>query len=215
MTSKLTLYNGALIRHLGENKLAAVTDTVPARYALDDVWDNGAVDTCLQAGQWNFAMRSVKIEYDPAITPAADGYTYALDRPSDLIRVAAVCQDGFFNIPLTDYQYDNVYWWANLDAIYVRYVSNDASYGGDYSLWPANFTRYVEAYLAQQSAMRIIGSDERKLARIDTKVKLLLREAKVTDAMENPSMPVPPGSWSSSRRGRSDSERGRKDQLIG
>lgn len=212
MTDKLSLYNGALTRHIGETVTTLVENT-PKRLALDQVWDNGALDTCLQSGQWDFAARTVKLDYSPSITPPF-GYTYAFDRPTDLIRVMGVFSDEFCHQPLTDYLYEGAYWYANLEEIYVRFVSNDSQFGLDYSLWPPNFTRYVECYLAAESCIRIT-KDEKKRDMLDTRCERLLRKAKGTDAMENPSTLPPRGSWSRARNGRNNGERGKRNQLIG
>jgi len=65
---KLLIYNGALL-FLGERQLATAADTVESRRLLDGVWDRDGIDTVLEHGQWNFAMRSSKLEYAPAIEP--------------------------------------------------------------------------------------------------------------------------------------------------
>jgi hypothetical protein len=201
MTDKLSLYNGALTRHLGESKLANLTEDVAKRHALDVVWDADAVDTCLQAGQWDFGARTQAIEYDPSIDPSLNGqgFQYAFERPSDLRRIMAVCQDAYLRQPLTTYDYSGGYWFADITPIYVKFVSNDVQYGGDFSLWPPNFTRYVECYLAKETAKRIKGFDRDALMDIRNDCKMLLSDAKATDAMERPSVKPPLGSWSRAR----------------
>jgi hypothetical protein len=198
MPTKLSLYNGAL-RILGERKLASLTEAREPRRKLDEAWDADALNTVLQAGQWNFGARSTRLESDPSITPEF-GYQYAFEKPSDFVRVMGVCQDGYYNIPLTRYSFEGGYWYADLDQIFVRYVSNDAQYGADYSLWPPNFTRYAEAYLAELVAMGITQSADKKLA-AQHEMKRWLTEAAATDAMEQPVKFKPAGSWSSARRG--------------
>jgi hypothetical protein len=213
MTDKLSLFNGALTRHIGNDKLADLSENRPERHALDLVWDDGAVDTCLQQGQFDFAARTVKIEFEPSVTPPF-GHTYAFERPSDLIRIMAVCSDEFLRCPLMDYVYEGAYWYASIEAIYVRFVSNDASYGGDFSLWPPNFTRYVECHLAHEACQRIKGMDPKKREQIAVDLTRLLRESKATDAMENPVTFPPRGTWANSRGSRSG-DRGKRNQLIG
>ncbi|MCA9245238.1 MAG: hypothetical protein KDA32_14875, partial [Phycisphaerales bacterium] len=160
MTDRLSLYNGALTVHLGQPPLSALTDDESVRYALDNVWDRGALKTCLQKGQWNFAARSQRLEYDPSVTPDF-GYQYAFAKPTDIVRLMGLCSDEYFEAPLRMYQEESGYWFTDLQQIYVRYVSNDASYGLDYSLWPENFTRFVEAFLADQIANLSTFSDKK------------------------------------------------------
>lgn len=200
MPSRLSLYNGAL-RILGERKLASLTESREPRRKLDEAWDADALKTVLQAGQWNFACRSAKLDYDPTVTISTDlGYQRAFQRPDDFVRMMGVCEDGYFQIPLTRYSFEGGFWYADLDAIYVRYVSNAAQYGADYSLWPANFTRYVEAYLAELTAMGITQSAEKKEAAA-REMKHWLTEAQATDAMEQPVKFKPAGSWTRARLG--------------
>jgi len=212
MTDKLSIYNGSL-NILGERKLATVTDNVESRKKLDDIWDNDLIDRVLQHGQWNFATRTAALEYSPSITPSF-GYGFAFDKPSDHIRTVGVANDEYFKIPLTQYADEASWWFADIEIIFVRYVSNDSEYGADYSLWPANFTEYVEHYLAYKVAPRLTGLDYSDKV-LFAKMKRALTEAKATDAMESPVKFPPKGNWASSRQGFGTGERGNRNQLIG
>lgn len=214
--SRLTIYNGAL-REVGERSLASLSENREPRRLLDDVWNSGAglLDFVLQAKQWRFARRTLEIASDPDITPAF-GHAYAFTKPSDHLRTCAVCSDEFMNTPLTQYQIEGNYWYADIDPIYVSYVSNDSSYGGDYTLWPANFTLWVETHLASLIAGRLTGSkaDRDELIKL---AKLRLKEAAATDAMESPTQFSPMGSWVRSRAGSNPIrfDRGSQSRLIG
>src|SRR3546814_179077 len=142
--TQLSLYNGAL-RLCGEAKLANLTEDREPRYVLDDVWDDGALRHCLQQGSWNFAMRTVEAEYSPSVEPSF-GFRRAFDKPTDWVRTAAMASDEYFRCPLTSLgaRDEGGFWFSDLETIYVRYVSDDASFGLDMSLWPANFTRRSE-----------------------------------------------------------------------
>lgn len=203
MTDKLSIYQGAL-RFLGERKLSSLSENREPRRLLDDVWDDDGVKSCLQQGQWNFAIKSAQFDYDSGISPPF-GYRHVFAKPSDFVRTAGVCSDEFFRCPLIDYQDNAGYWLAELDTIYVRYVSDDKLYGLDYSKWPPNFTRFVEGWFALQIAHSIAG--DRAKAFTKSQVDDLLRAAKATDAMEEAPGRVPPGSWSSSRHGSRSRER--------
>ena len=75
MTTRLELYNQALTI-CGEEHLSALTDDIKSRRLLDHVWLNNGVQACLEAGQWNFAIKTVQIDPDPDIT-IDYGYQYA------------------------------------------------------------------------------------------------------------------------------------------
>jgi hypothetical protein len=202
--TKLDLYNGAL-RILKERKLASLTENREPRRLLDDAWGdgstNGAVRFCLEMGQWTFATRTVQIDYSPSVTPSF-GYRYAFDRPTDVVRVAAVCQDEYFTTPLLEYVDERNYWYASLQTIYVKYVSNHASYGADLSLWPETFSQLVQAQLAREIAASLTqGLDGVKVA--NAAWAEAKREPRSIDAMNKPTAFPPVGAWVSSRRGRS------------
>jgi hypothetical protein len=59
MATKLQIYNAAL-RHLGDLRLATITDDVEARYELDEVWSR-VVEHCFTLGLWNFATRTQQL----------------------------------------------------------------------------------------------------------------------------------------------------------
>ncbi len=202
MTSKLGLYKGAL-RALGETTITALTDTRPARYTLDEIWDDDFRDLVLQAGLWNFAMKTVRIEYTGDLTPDF-GPQYAFDKPTDWIRTAAVSANEDFKPPLSErddglgYWDEQDYWFANYDTLYVKYVSNDENYGYDLSRWPANFTQYASHMIAALGAERITQNRMKKSDVISMADEWLSR-AQNTDAMNQTSMIQPQGTWASSR----------------
>ncbi len=216
MTSQKTLYNGALVIHLGADPITdtdPTVDDVPEVYALDTAWASGTVDRCLRQGQWNFAARSSRLEFDSGIEPDY-GYRRAFAKPDDFIRVMGVCSDEYFRAPLRLYTYESSYWFCDLDQLYVRYVSNSTSYGLDYGNWSDDFAAFVEGYLALQVAKRIEGFRDR-VTDLKADVKDLLTTARGTDAQEQPSKENPRGSWSSSRHGSSQDERGSMTSLTG
>jgi hypothetical protein len=209
--SKLSIYNGALTRFLGERKLSSLTESREPRRALDDVWDQGGVKTCLQMAQWNFAINSAQLDYDPSISPPF-GYRRAFAKPDDFVRTAGVCQDEYFHFPLTQYQDNSGYWLCDLDTIWVRYVSDDDNFGMDFSKWPPNFTRYVEGYFASQIAAGIATDQAKALTTRD--VEKLLLAAKATDSAEEPVGRVPAGSWSRARHRNAGTDRNPSGSLY-
>ena len=211
--SKLNLWNGALTV-LGERKLTSLTEAREPRYKLDDIWDNDAVNRCLQHGQWNFATRSVKLESSSSTTPTF-GYQFAFDKPSDFIRTVGVTQDEYYDVPLTRYSDEAAWWFSDLDPIYVRYVSNDNEYGQDYAIWPFNFAEYVEHYLAYKLAPRLTGVTYGGDDGPEKALRKMLHKARSTDAMESPAKFPSKGSWASARQTFRGGDRGSRRQLIG
>ncbi len=212
MTDQLSLYNGALAV-LGARKLANLTENREPRHKLDDIWARDAVERCLQQGQWNFATRSTQPAVSTTVTPSF-GFTNAFEKPSDFIRTTGVSTDEYFSNPLTRYTDETGFWFADEDVIYVRYVSNDPLFGFDFSIWPHNFTRFVEHWIAFEVMPRLTGI-ERSKSEVKAELKEAKRDAKGTDAMEESVVFPPPGTWVRSRWGAVGGDRGSRNRLIG
>lgn len=212
MTTKIKIYNEALLI-CGERSLSSVTEAREPRYLLDTVWDNGGVDSCLASGQWKFAMRTIMLDYESGISPTF-GYQRAFTKPSDWVATSAIANDEFFNSPLLEYVDETGYWYADLDVLYIRYVSNDTNYGTDYASWPAKFAEFVSAHFAYKISLKLTADKEKREQIAKYRNKALL-EAKNHDAMSDPTKFPPSGSWVSARRGGSTRNRGNRHRLIG
>lgn len=212
MTTQLTIYNGAL-RVLGERKLASLTEDREDRHLLDDVWADGGVRYCLEQGQWNFAIRTSSLEYDSAVEPDF-GYSRAFSKPSDFVRLAGFSDNEFFNGAFDAYEDEAGYWFTDVDTLYLRYVSDDASYGLNLSLWPATFNRYVQAQLALDIS-RKLTSGASKTKDIEAIVQKRLIDARSKDAMNEPTRYPPRGSWVQARHGGGVTDRGNRHRLTG
>jgi hypothetical protein len=214
MATKLRVFNTAL-RYCGERKIADLTEDREPRRLLDDVWDNGAVNTCLEEAQWKFAIRTVRIDYDPAITTDF-GYRFAFSKPTDWVATSAFCSDEYFDVPLTRYSHENDYWFCDLEIVYVKYLSNDAAYGNDLSLWPQTFSDYVSAHLANEIVDKLTAS-EAIIARVAERYDENRLKAKNKDAQNQPQRFPAPGSWVTSRGQQSGNtkDRGNRGSLLG
>lgn len=214
MADRLTIYNGAL-GAIGDRRLLSTTENRETRRELDGVWDRGAVRTCLSHGLWKFAMRAAQWLYSPDFAPPF-GFKRAFNHPADWIRWAGVCEDEFFNVPLTRYMDEAGYLFCDLDMIYVRWISDDPQWGMNLALWPDGFQRYVELYFASKVAMRLTNS-QKVLDAVNKDMDAALKRAKSNDAMEDPTQFLPVGTWSQARRGRRTwgGDRGSRNQLIG
>lgn len=201
-TDRLKLYNGSLTI-IGERSIASLTTNEESRRLLDNQWNDGAVRYCLQQGQWRFATRASKFSYDTSVTPAF-GYPRAFAKPTDWEGTAAVCSDEFFRVPMTRYSDETGYWFADLDEIYVKYISSDANWGLNLAIWPPAFTEYVKTYLASKIVMKLTN-DKNRMEMITKPRSGLLAEALTTaksmDAQGDPPKFPAQGSWSRSRMG--------------
>lgn len=196
MSNQLNVYNDAL-QLVGERQLVSLTENREPRRLLDAVWD-GALKYCLEQGQWNFAIRSVRVNYSPSVEPPF-GYRRAFNKPDDYVRTVAFASDPFFNSPIIQYTDEAGFWFCDLDEIFIRYVSNDQSFGLDSSLWPETFSSFVAAYLAKKIAPRLKnGTDRERLAR---EYKVAKTDALTKDAIQEPTKIFPTGRWVRSRHG--------------
>lgn len=196
MTDQLSIYNGALIA-MGSRILATLSDNVESRRVLDAVWNSGQFPKhCLEKGYWKHAMRTATLT--PSVTTPPTGWTYAYDQPSDFVKTYSLCVDDRFVTPLQDFLNEGTHWYCEENPIYLRYVSNGASYGLSYALWPESFTRYVEHALALRVVKRITDAKtDADDLKVDT--KRLLAEAKANDALKEPVKFPIPGTWQNAR----------------
>ncbi len=194
MASKLGLYNGALLI-LGERKIASLAEAREPRRALDDAYDD-ALAYGLEAGFWNFAMRAVQADSSTSVTPTF-GYNYAFTKPDDFVKLYAFSANETFVPPLLDIVDEPNYWYANIDPLYVKYVSNDAAYGGDLSIWSETYSQYIQIRLAIKTCKRITGKQpDSDMVMME---KRALAQARSKDAMDEPPGFPPRGSWVNSR----------------
>ena len=214
MTSRLGLYNRAL-RQLGERTLANLSENTEPRRALDAAWDDGFLRYCLEQGQWNFAIRTLELTSSPDIAPDF-GYRLAFDVPVDWVRTVGLAADEYFTAPMTQIAQEGEYWYADQEPIFLRYISDDAAYGGDLSMWPETFTQFAAAHLAEQVVGALTAS-ESKAERLRRDVRRLLTDARSKDALNESAVFLPIGGWTRARRGSSAShaDRGRRSDLTG
>ena len=205
-TTRLKIYNGALLI-CGERALASLTENREPRHLLDNVWNDGGNRYCLEQGQWNFAMRTARMTYDPDVDPEF-GYRFAFGKPTDWVDTSAVCQDEFYNVPLTQYADEIGWWFANLDTIYCKWVSDDENYGLNMANWPYSFTEYVKHFYASKIIMKLTSDKARRQELLGPPGRpdkgmlgYALQLAKNRDAMAKPPQKPAQGGWSRARQG--------------
>lgn len=155
-TTRLQIYNGAL-QICKERSLTSLTENSKALRELDQVWNDGGIDYCLEQGQWYFAMRSIQLGYDPDEDPQF-GYVYAFSKPDDWILTSGLCSDERFTTALTDYVDEAGFWRADITPLYIKYVSNDDAFGNNLGIWPSSFTEFVQAYFASKVVLNLSGA---------------------------------------------------------
>jgi hypothetical protein len=195
MATKLGIYNEAL-RLLRERRLASLSEERGPRREFDAAYDD-AVAGCLESGFWNFAMRTVEVTASLAMAPAF-GFTNVFEKPSDWVCTFGVFCDGRCEFPLISYNDETDYWYADIDPIYVRYVSNGADYGLDLTRWSKAFEDFVAASLAQRTGPNITQS-ETIMDRVDKAFEKRKRHAQARDAMNDAPGKPPVGTWVTSR----------------
>ena len=215
MTTQLAIYNQVLIE-LGLRTLSSTTENQESRRVIDDVYDE-VIAYCLESGQWNFAVRTVKIDSDTGIDPGF-GYEEVFAKPTDWVRTVGISFDEYNWIPLIDSQYKDEAgnWLTDGTPIYARYISNGSSYGLDLDAWPESFTRYVVVEIAFRVVERLTQSMSKR-DELRQEIKRAKRNALAKDAIgEGTRFPVS-GRLVSVRVGadRSRYDRGNRSSLTG
>lgn len=196
---KLEIFNDTLVEHLGERAVTA-NENRESRLVLEQFWKDGRfIDECLEEGDWSFAIRTLEIQYDPALEPDY-GFSRVFPKPDDCKRLVALSPDPDFNVRLdeTGYRDENGYWFTYNDVIYASFISNLEEYGRDPSKWPEYFLDYMKARLARKACKRITQSDSRLEELMKTERRLLMN-ARGKDGMNKPSVKMNRGSWNKAR----------------
>lgn len=199
---QLALYNGALTL-CDERTLANLTENRKPRFLLDQAWTDGpggALRGALEEGQWKFATRTQKYTYSPSITPPF-GYQFAFNKPDDFVKTVAVCTDAHFNNPLTQYDDESGFWFSDFQTLFIKYISDDPSFGLNYSLWPQSYVYFFHAFLAKKIIGSLTQEKDKKDDMNETYKKFRL-EARSKDAWGSPAKFMPQGAWAGSRFGR-------------
>lgn len=203
MTSKLEVYNLALAT-LGQRELQSLSDPTESRRVLDRLWDAGLVNKCLEEFVWHFATRTVQVTSDPP-NPSF-GYTFRFIKPNDWIKTSRISTNERFDPLLDQYADEAQSWYADVDPLYIQYVSNHPSYGGNMSAWPESFNNYVAVHLAVLASTRLLGIQVSQTVLrgqngLYQQEKAALKKAKSKDSAGQPPSFPPVGTWVQSRRG--------------
>lgn len=186
----LKVYNDAL-QIAGLPHMVNAGDDTPARTALDVALENDLVLDLMEEANWNFAHNIVQIYYDPSLETDF-GYTYAHNKPEDIVRLRGIFQDEYLRAPLRDYDDIGENIFCDLQIIYLDYIASTMV--EDPSSWPASFRKLVAARMCYdaRSVLARMGAD---VNNIDKVYEQRLNQAKNSDAMQSPPRIIRAGSW--------------------
>lgn len=140
---KLIVYNNALTL-FGERRLSSLTEEVSSRYDLDNIYDGGAIDYCLEVVKPTFARKVAKL--DSPSTVSDTNFTQSHDLPSDYITTLGLFIDPDLDQPLDRFIRVGDTIQCEYDTVYLHYVTNTV----DISVWDISFANVVSAYLARE-----------------------------------------------------------------
>lgn len=195
MATQLGLYNGALVT-IGAARLATISDAEKSRRELDEVYAQVLAE-CLEAGQWNFAIRTSQEDSDG--TPTVHDFGYYFTKPTDWVKTAMVSASSSFNPPLTEFEEEGDKWYARVDPLFVKYVSNDGSWGGNLTAFPPAYARFVELSLAERVCLALTGNRSLLDRLRDRDLPKARSRALSHDAMNGPTRFLPEGRFVRSR----------------
>lgn len=177
MATQLQIYNDAAIL-LGQTKLASLTEDRELRYQLDDVYNLGAADYCLQLVKPRTSTTTVKL--NTPTTSAEHDLDSVHTLPADFIELVGVYSDSKLDQPISRYIIDGNTLACEFGTIYLRYTSNSFAI----STWSPVFVRVVSAYLASEVAANVAPDDYERL------VGLFQKRAEMAAKLEGEQEPV-------------------------
>jgi hypothetical protein len=208
MADRLSIYRGAL-RLLGDGRLDSLTEDNPRRYKLDDAWQP-SVNFLIEQGLWNFAIRTDELSNDANFEPKF-GFQYAFSIPDDWVRTSDINREPSFREKFEDFEIEKGFWYADVNPLYVRYVSNGPQYGWNLGRWTQTFVKALEAYLAFECSLPITGNKATRAEGGRLELFQLyqsrVQEARARDAVEEAVRRTPPGRMLRARFNNSSSRR--------
>ncbi len=203
MTTKLQLYKRAALK-MGTTPPASLSEGLEVRRVMD-VHYTDVLDWFLEQGFWEPALRTVSITENTSVTEAF-GFAYAHDIPSDYKRMFVLSPSETLNPPLDQFDGGNGYlkeggyFWADVTPIYLKYVSNDSSYGYDLTAWTDSMAEAFAAELAHRSISKVSGATAKK-DDLEKEVEKKLGTANTISSLEQPTTAQREGRWTGRRWG--------------
>jgi hypothetical protein len=153
--SQLGLYNSALLL-VGQRKLTGLTEEREPRHLLDDVYDLGAIEYCLEIVKPKFA--SVTVKLDSPATSSVHGLDSVHTLPTTYLTngVVGVYSDDKLDQPIERYFVEGNTLVCEYDTVYLRYI--DTAAVTTFTYWSQSFTRVVASYLAREICIKLAPS---------------------------------------------------------
>lgn len=164
---QLALYNNALLI-IGQRRLKNITEDREPRHLLDDAYDLGAIEYCLEVVKPVFARKTKVISSTTTSSEHDLDNVYTL--PSDYQSVVGVYSDSKLDQEVSRYIIEGNTLSCEYQTIHLRYISND--YVTAFTNWSQAFTRVVSAFLAREISVKLAPNrteeiDAKLLDRID------------------------------------------------
>lgn len=196
-TTRLDVYNTALM-YLKTSPIASLSDNRPERISMDAAW-NSTVAYCLEQGMWNFATKTQEISSSDTEDPTF-GYAFAFEKPNDYVRITAISAFETLRPTLFDFREEGDYFFADIDPIYLSFVSNATDAGMDVGKWFPSFADYVALNLAT-NIPNVSTMSEDAYERLDKRAMRAMANAKSKDSVNQPTAWMPSGRLVQARRG--------------
>jgi hypothetical protein len=202
MATQLGIYNRALLI-LKSSTLTAVGEANEKARTLTSLYTD-VLAYMLEQGFWKFAIRTVSVTEDDDNEPEF-GLSMAFNKPEDWVSTYQISGNDRFDPPLENWIEESNLWFADISPLYVRYISNDADYGGDLTRFTARYTEAVAHELAKRAQPKIAAGMNVKDLKDDCAGAL--SAALSFEALREPPKRPQMGRWASSRFGRGSPRR--------
>lgn len=191
MADYVTIANLALSKIGEDDQIRDPDQDSHAARTVRAVWDQ-IRRAVLRAHPWNFALKRFECAARTGAVPHP--WENAFPLPSDCVRLIEVLDPASVR---DTYELEGRELLADTAGpVFIRYVSDIT----ETALWDDLFVEAFACRLAFQIADRITGDRGRKDDCWQA-YRFALREAKGTDARENPPIPFPDSSWVTARYG--------------
>jgi len=168
-------------------------DESERKVAVDYALDMKAVDTVFELIPWDYPVVTTELTEDGVYDPSY-GYQFRFAVPADWIRTESISANDRFLYPLERYHMEGSYFFADINKIYLRYVSSDHLI--TLSTWPTYIFNLVAAEIARRICHQVGEVDQEYVER---KYQEYKTEAFNTDAQRQPPQLISGGSWTSDR----------------
>jgi flagellar biosynthesis regulator FlbT len=176
--SKLSIYNDACIL-LGQRILSSDSEARPIRFKLDALYDNEAVDYCLEIVKPRFAVTLVALAGGSVTLESS--YTFEATLPSTFQSLVGVFADSELDQEITRFTHESNKILSDFSTIYVRHVQDFATVG--LTNMSAAFSRVVGAFLARELS---ISFDPDETERLDAELTARIEISVANDTDTEP-----------------------------